>query len=63
MQMFLMVDYVREMIVKKACKCGRYGLFEHLLFFSFFFFLLYYFYFVNVLLWISINIRRVWHDK
>ena len=28
----MMVDYVREMTVKKSCKYGRYGLFEHLLF-------------------------------
>ena len=26
------VDYVREMPVKKSCKCGDYGSFEHLLF-------------------------------
>ena len=29
--MFVMVDYVR-MMVKKSCKCGKYGLCEHLLF-------------------------------
>ena len=30
--MFMMVDYVREMTVKKSCKYGKYGMFEHLLF-------------------------------
>ena len=30
--MFVMVDYVREMTVKKSCKYGEYGLFEQLLF-------------------------------
>ena len=30
--MFVMVDYVREMTVKKSCKCGECGSFEHLLF-------------------------------
>ena len=30
--MFIMVDYVREMTVKKSCKHDEYGLFEHLLF-------------------------------
>ena len=30
--MFVMVDYVREVTVKKSCKCGEYGSFEHLLF-------------------------------
>ena len=39
----MMVDYERKMIVKKSCKYGEYGLFEHLLFllfylFGFFFF-------------------------
>ena len=34
-QMFLLVDYVWEMTVKKACKYGEYGLLEHLLFLSF----------------------------
>ena len=32
--MFMMADDVREMIVKKSCKYGEYGSFEHLLFFS-----------------------------
>ena len=31
-QMFVMVDYVREMTAKKSCKYGEYGSFEHLLF-------------------------------
>ena len=31
-QMFRMVDYVREMTVKKSCKYGEYGSFEHLIF-------------------------------
>ena len=26
----MMVDYVREMTVKKSCKYGEYGSFEHL---------------------------------
>ena len=30
-QMFLVVDYVRKMTVKKSCKCGEYGSFYHLL--------------------------------
>ena len=30
-QMFVMVDYIREMTVKKS-KYGKYGSFEHLLF-------------------------------
>ena len=30
--MFMMVDYVKEMSVKKSCKYGEYGLSEHLLF-------------------------------
>ena len=30
--MFVMVEYVREMAVKKSCKYGEYGSFEHLLF-------------------------------
>ena len=30
--MFLMVDYVKKMTVKKFCKYGEYGSFEHLLF-------------------------------
>ena len=30
--MFLMVDYVRKMMVKKFCKYGEYVLFGHLLF-------------------------------
>ena len=30
--MFGMVDNVREMAVKKSCKYGEYGSFEHLLF-------------------------------
>ena len=33
-QMFVMLDYVRVMTVKKSCKCGKYGSFEHLLFLS-----------------------------
>ena len=28
----MMVDHAREMTVKKSCKHGRYGSFEHLLF-------------------------------
>ena len=28
--MFMMVDYVRYMTVKKSCKYGECGLFEHL---------------------------------
>ena len=32
-QMFVMVDYVREITVKKSCKNGEYGSFEHLLLF------------------------------
>ena len=31
-QLFMMVDYVRKMTVKKSCKYGEYGLFERLLF-------------------------------
>ena len=31
-QMFMMVDDVREMALKKSCKYGEYGSFEHLLF-------------------------------
>ena len=31
-QMFEMVDYVREMIVKKSCKYGKYESFERLFF-------------------------------
>ena len=31
-KMFVMVDCVREMTVKKSCKYGEYGSFEHLLF-------------------------------
>ena len=31
-QMFVMVDYVREMTVQKSSKYGNYGSFEHLLF-------------------------------
>ena len=30
--MFVMVDFIREMTVKKSCKYGDYGSFEHLLF-------------------------------
>ena len=39
-QMFVKVDYVREMTVKKSCKYGEYGSFEYLflLFFGFVFF-------------------------
>ena len=29
--MFVMVDYVRKMTVKKSCKYGDYGSFEYLL--------------------------------
>ena len=31
-----MVGYVREMIAKKSCKYGEYGLFEHMLFLLFY---------------------------
>ena len=31
-QMFMMVDHVWEMTVKKSCKYGEYGSFKHLLF-------------------------------
>ena len=31
-QMFMIVDYVTEMTVKKSCKYGEYRSFEHLLF-------------------------------
>ena len=31
-EMFVMVDYVKEMTVKKSYKYGEYGSFEHLLF-------------------------------
>ena len=31
-QMFPIVDYVREMIVKKSCKYGNWGSYEHFLF-------------------------------
>ena len=31
-QMFRMVDYVREMTVKKSCKYSEYGSFGHLFF-------------------------------
>ena len=34
-QIFVIADYVREMIVKKSCKCGKHGLFEHLFLFSY----------------------------
>ena len=30
--MFVTVDYVREMTVKKSCKCGENGSLEHLSF-------------------------------
>ena len=30
--MFIMVDYVRKMTVKKSCKNYEYGSFQHLLF-------------------------------
>ena len=30
-QIFVMVDFVREMNVKKSCENGRYGSFKHLL--------------------------------
>ena len=30
--MFMIVDFVKEMTVKKSCKYGEYGSFEHLLF-------------------------------
>ena len=29
----VVVDYVRERTVEKSCKCGNYGLFQHLLLF------------------------------
>ena len=44
--MFVMVDYVRGMTVKKSCKHGEYGLFEDLLFL----FLL-----LLLLLWLLVN--------
>ena len=31
-QMFMMIDYVRKITVKKYCKYGKYELFEHLFF-------------------------------
>ena len=31
-EILMMVDYVSEMILKKSCKYGEYGLFERLLF-------------------------------
>ena len=34
-QMFVMVDYVGKMTVKKSCRYGKYGSFEHLLFLGF----------------------------
>ena len=34
-EMFVMVDYVREMAMEKSCKYGKYGSFEHLLFLFF----------------------------
>ena len=33
-QIIMMVDYVMEMVAKKSCKYGEYGLCEHLLFLS-----------------------------
>ena len=41
--MFMIVDYVREMTVKKSCKYGEYGLFGYLLlcFGGIFFFLVF----------------------
>ena len=35
--MFVMVDYVQEMAVKKSCKYAEYGSCEHLLFLYFLF--------------------------
>ena len=32
--MFVVVDYVRKVTVKKSCMYGEYGSFEHLLFLS-----------------------------
>ena len=37
--MLVMVDYIREMTVKKSCKCGEYGSYEHVLFLLSFLFL------------------------
>ena len=37
-QIFIMVNYVRKIAVKKFCKYGEYELFEHLLFLLFYFF-------------------------
>ena len=31
-QIYVVVDYVRDMTVKKSCKCGKGGSIEHLLF-------------------------------
>ena len=36
-QMFVMVDYVREMTSKKSCKYSKYGSFDHVLFLFFYF--------------------------
>ena len=47
-QMFVMVDYVREMTVKKSCKCGKCGLFEHLLFFFLFMLLIFQRYWTSI---------------
>ena len=35
--MLMMVDYVQGMTVKKSCKYGRYGSFDHVVFLVFFF--------------------------
>ena len=35
-ELFMMVDHVRKMTVKKSCKYGEYGLFEYFLFFFWF---------------------------
>ena len=40
-KMFVMVSYVRKIIVKKSCKYGEYGWFEHLLFMFLYFIGLY----------------------
>ena len=31
-QMYMMIDFVGKMTVKKSCKCGDFGSFERLLF-------------------------------
>ena len=47
MQMLAMVDYVREMTVKKSCKYGEYESFEHLLLLLFLL-LLFLLFFLNI---------------